>query len=137
MAAPRLRPIRIRAGALGQGALAQDLVVSPQRRIVVRSTIARRMFGTAEVLVAAKQLVLVDGIDVAEDLAKVEYFHLLVDQHKVVVSSGAEPEALFTGAQALRLVGPAARKEILESCSHSFWMKVSWPKPRVIFHRAG
>ena len=111
---PRLRPIRIRAGALGQHAPAQDLLVSPQHRILVRSKIAQRMFGAAEVLVAAKQLVLLDGIDVAEDLAEVEYFHLLFDRHEVVISNGAETESLYTGPQALRSVGPAARQEILD-----------------------
>ena len=111
---PRLRPIRIRAGALGQHAPAQDLLVSPQHRILVRSKIAQRMFGAAEVLVAAKQLVLLDGIDVAEDLAEIEYFHLLFDRHEVVISNGAETESLYTGPQALRSVGPAARQEILD-----------------------
>ncbi|MFC0339346.1 Hint domain-containing protein, partial [Paracoccus niistensis] len=111
---PRLRPIRIRAGALGQGAPARDLLVSPQHRILVRSKIAQRMFGAPEVLVAAKQLVLLDGIDVAEDLAGVEYFHLLFDRHEVVISNGAETESLYTGPQALRSVGPAARQEILD-----------------------
>lgn len=113
-AAPRLRPIRIRAGALGQGAPARDLVVSPQHRILVRSRIAQRMFGTAEVLVAARQLVLLDGIDVAQDLDTVEYFHLLFDRHEVVFSNGAETESLYTGPQALQAVGPAARQEILD-----------------------
>ena len=111
---PRLRPIRIRAGALRQHAPAQDLLVSPQHRILVRSKIAQRMFGAAEVLVAAKQLVLLDGIDVAEDLAEVEYFHLLFDRHEVVISNGAETESLYTGPQTLRSVGPAARQEILD-----------------------
>ena len=111
---PRLRPIRIRAGALRQHAPAQDLLVSPQHRILVRSKIAQRMFGAAEVLVAAKQLVLLDGIDVAEDLAEIEYFHLLFDRHEVVISNGAETESLYTGPQALRSVGPAARQEILD-----------------------
>ncbi|WP_411837091.1 Hint domain-containing protein [Paracoccus sp. ME4] len=110
---PSIRPIRIAKGALGMGTPAADLVVSPQHRVLARSAIAQRMFGTDEVLVAAKQLCLLDGIDVASDMDTVEYFHMLFDQHEVVVSNGAETEALYTGAEALRGVEAAALEEIL------------------------
>lgn len=43
-----------------------------------------------EVLVAAKQLLTREGIDIAEDIAEVEYFHILFDNHEVVYSNGAE-----------------------------------------------
>ena len=111
-AAPRLRPIRIAAGALGHGLPSQDLLVSPQHRILVRSEIAQRMFGCAEVLVAAKQLLQIDGFEQV-DMPEVEYFHLLFDEHEIVRSNGAETESLYTGPQALRAVGAAARDEIL------------------------
>lgn len=110
---PRLRPIRIRAGALGNGLPASDLVVSPQHRVLVRSRIAQKMFGTDEVLVAAKQLCQLDGIDIAEDLDSVTYVHFLFDDHQIVFSNGAETESLFTGDVALNSVGPAALQEIL------------------------
>ena len=55
-AAPMLRPIRIAAGALGASTPAQDLLVSPQHRVLVRSRIAQRMFGTSEVMVPAIRL---------------------------------------------------------------------------------
>lgn len=110
---PRLRPIRIRAGALGDGLPASDLVVSPQHRVLVRSRIAQKMFGTDEVLVAAKQLCQLDGIDIAEDLDSVTYVHFLFDDHQIVFSNGAETESLFTGDVALNSVGPAALEEIL------------------------
>lgn len=109
---PKLQPIRIKAGALGTGVPAMDLLVSPQHRVLVRSTIAQKMFGTAEVLVAAKQLVLLDGIDIAEDVQEVEYFHMLFDGHEVVISNGAETESLYTGPEALKSVGKAALEEI-------------------------
>lgn len=109
---PQLRPIRIKAGALGDNSPATDLVVSPQHRVLVRSKIAQRMFGTSEILVAARQLLQLDGIDIAGDLAGVEYFHMLFDRHEVVVSNGAETESLFTGPQALKALGRAARDEI-------------------------
>lgn len=111
-AKPNLRPIRIRAGALGTGTPSADLLVSPQHRILVRSRIAQRMFSTAEVLVAAKQLLQLDGIEIADDLETVDYFHILFDRHEVVYSNGAETESLYTGPQALAGVGKAAREEI-------------------------
>lgn len=110
--AQRLRPIRIRAGALGQGLPERDLLVSPQHRVLVRSNIAQRMFGASEVLVAAKQLLLLDGIDIADDLAEVEYIHFIFDRHQIVLSNGAETESLYPGPEALKTVGQAARHEL-------------------------
>lgn len=110
---PNLRPIRIRAGALGDGLPHSDLIVSPQHRILVRSRIAMKMFGAAEVLVAAKQLVQLNGIDIATDLDSVTYVHFLFDRHQIVLSNGAETESMFTGEEALRSVGPQALAEIM------------------------
>ncbi|MFC3168046.1 Hint domain-containing protein [Paracoccus fontiphilus] len=109
-----LQPIRIRAGALGANSPSADLIVSPQHRVLVRSKVAVKMFGADEILVAAKQLLNLDGIDIAEDLAEVEYFHFMFDDHQVVLSNGAETESLFTGPEALKSVGHAARREILD-----------------------
>ena len=111
-ASPRLRPIRIRAGAMGDDVPSADLIVSPQHRVLVRSRIAYKMFGAAEVLVAAKQLCQLDGIDIADDLDEVTYVHFMFDDHQIVLSNGAETESLYTGAEALKAVGPAARDEI-------------------------
>lgn len=110
---PNLRPIRIRAGALGPNQPVQDLIVSPQHRVLVRSKVAERMFGEAEVLVAAKHLVTFAGIEIAEDLTEVTYWHFLFDSHQIVFSNGALTESMFTGAEALKSVGAAAREEIL------------------------
>jgi hypothetical protein len=109
-----LRPIRIRAHARGLGLPQQDLVVSPQHRVLVSSKIAGRMFdGETEVLVAAKHLLSVDNIEIAHDIESVQYFHFLFDQHEVVFSNGAQTESLFTGPQALKSVSSASRVEFM------------------------
>ena len=115
---PELRPIRITSGALGNGLPDRDLLVSPQHRILIRSKIAQRMFGTDEVLVATKQLVQLDGIDIAYDLDAFRYYHLVFDQHEIVRSNGALSESLYPGPEALRSVGPAAREEIYTLFPH-------------------
>ncbi|MGR3250869.1 MAG: Hint domain-containing protein [Paracoccus sp. (in: a-proteobacteria)] len=113
-ARPNLRPIRIAANALGAGLPARALVVSPQHRIVVSSRIVRRIAGAEQALVAAKHLTLLDGIDVADDLTSVEYFHMLFDRHQVVFAEGAATESLYVGPQARRSLPPAALAEIFE-----------------------
>ena len=110
---PKLRPIRILAGALGDGYPRRDLLVSRQHRILVRSKIAERMFGVNEVLVAAIRLTELPGVFVDERVRSVEYVHLLFDQHEVILAEGTPTESLFTGPEALKSVGDAAREEIL------------------------
>ncbi len=111
---PNLRPVRIQKNALGDGLPQSDLCVSPQHRILVRSSIVDRMFGTTEVLVAAKHLVSLSGIDVVDDMTVVEYFHLLFDAHEVIYSNGAVTESMYTGPEALKSVSSVARQEIIE-----------------------
>lgn len=114
---PKLLPIQISAGALGKNCPSADLIVSPQHRVLVRSGIAQRMFGATEVLVAARQLLAVPGIEVAV-VTEVDYFHILFDDHEILISNGAETESLYTGAEALKSVGAAAREEIFTLFPH-------------------
>lgn len=111
---PKLIPIRIKKGALGADLPSSDLLVSPQHRVLARSPIVKRMFNVNEVLIPANKLVALDGIEVAYDLKEVEYFHILFDRHHIVFSNGTPTESLYTGAEALKSLSPAARNEIEE-----------------------
>ena len=66
-AMPRLRPIRFRPGALGLERPDQELLVSPDHRMLIRGHAARALFNTDEVLVAARDLV--NGQTIAVDMA--------------------------------------------------------------------
>lgn len=109
---PKLRPVRIMAGALGGGLPNRDLLVSRQHRMVVQSKIAKRMFGASEVLIPAIKLISMPGIFVDENMRSVEYFHLLFDQHEIIFAENAPTESLFTGPEALKSLSAEARHEI-------------------------
>lgn len=111
---PRLLPVRILAGALGEGLPHRDLLVSRQHRMLVQSRIAERMFGTTEVLIPAIKLTSLPGIYIDEAVQSVEYFHLLFDRHHVIFAEDAPTESLFTGVEALKSLGSEARQEIFE-----------------------
>lgn len=117
-ARPNTLPVRIKAGSLGNGYPLNDLLVSPQHRILVRSKLAQRMMGAMEVLVAAKHLLALDGVAVADEVTEVEYFHILFDRHEIVWANGTETESLYIGPEAAKAVGDSAMEEIITLFPH-------------------
>lgn len=107
-----LRPIRISKEVVGLKNLERDLVVSPQHRILVSSKVTKRMFDCSEVLVAAKRLLQIDGVDVAYDLKAVSYYHILFDRHEVVLANGIPAESLHLGPRAQEALTPEGREEV-------------------------
>lgn len=107
-----LWPVRIAAGALGRGLPDTPLFLSPQHRVLVRSRIARRMFGSDEVLVAVKHLVGLDGVRIVEAPQAVEYFHIMLGRHELLLAHNLACESLYLGDQAVTALGAAAVAEI-------------------------
>lgn len=111
-AAPAFAPVRIAAGALGAGLPRQDLVVSPQHRMLLTGARAELLFGTREVLVPALHLVGQPGIR-REGQGAVAYLHLLFDRHEVICANGAWTESYQPGALSLSGMEDAQRDEVL------------------------
>lgn len=112
MANPRMQPVLIKAGALGNGNPERDLLVSPNHRVLISNAKAALHFGDSEVLVAAKHLV--DGKNIVTVQANgMTYIHFMFAQHEVVLSEGAWTESFQPGEQSLNGVGEAQRAEII------------------------
>lgn len=109
---PRLAPILIPKGALGEGLPQRDLQVSPQHRMLIRSRIAQRLFDVPEVLIPACKLAGHQGIAQQSLKQGVTYFHLLFDRHEILISEGTPSESLYPGPQALASLGQAACDEL-------------------------
>ncbi|EBA15774.1 hypothetical protein RSK20926_14124 [Roseobacter sp. SK209-2-6] len=98
---PSLRPIRIKTGALGGAPGEQDLLVSPQHKMLLTGTDAQLLFNTDEVLVAAEDLV--NGTTVFRDtfVREVTYYHLLLDRHQLIWANGMQSESFHPASASL------------------------------------
>ena len=111
---PHLAPIRFPAGCLGGGLPEQDLLVSPQHRMLVSGANCALWFGQPEVLVAAKDLGPLVGGGPVLPPEGVHYLHILFDRHEVVVANGTWSESFQPGDLSLAGLDQAQRNEIAE-----------------------
>ena len=103
---PQDRPIRLAPDSLGPGRPSRAMLVSPQHRMLLRSTIAARMLGSEDTLVAARHLIGQPGIALRGGDAPVTYWHLLFARHEVIEAEGAWSESLYPGPMALQAFSP-------------------------------
>lgn len=87
-------PISFAKGVIGNH---QELLVSPQHRMLITGWMADLYVGHTEVLVAAKHLVNGETITIKEG-GKVRYFHMLFDKHEIVEANGTLSESFYPGA---------------------------------------
>ena len=111
--ARHLQPVLIRKGALGYGLPERDMVVSPNHRMLINNDKTALYFEDREVLVAAKHLTGLDGIERLH-AKSTTYVHFLFDQHEVILSDGAWSETFQPGHQTMDGLGNAQRNEIFE-----------------------
>lgn len=100
-ALPDQRPIRLRVNALGIDRPDEDLVVSPEHRVLVGGDTPRDLWGEAEVLVRAGDLVGDRGITVDHSLRETWYIHLMLERHQVIWANGVQVESFHPGFMGL------------------------------------
>ena len=112
-AMPHLRPIRIKAGALGVERPDEELLVSPSHRMLIQGKEAMALFNTPEILVAAKDLI--NGKTIAVDLkvTEVTYIHMLLPNHQVLWANGVETESFHPANATLSALDDADRARLL------------------------
>ncbi|CUH50834.1 Hint domain-containing protein [Shimia marina] len=106
-----LSPILIKQGALGPNQPERDMMVSPSHRMLLVSEQAELMFDEREVLVAAKHLLHLDGVEKAV-VDGVDYIHFMCDNHEVVLADGAWSESFQPGEYTMDGMGKEQRAEI-------------------------
>lgn len=110
---PSLRPVRIRAGALGIERPEEELLVSPEHRLLIKGAKVRALFNTSEVMVAARDLVNDRTIIVDHHVRQVTYIHLLLDGHQVVWANGVETESFHPASATLDALDANDRARLL------------------------
>lgn len=111
---PHLRPVKLSPDALGRGMPEQELLVSPQHRLLIDDWRAEMLFGEAQVLVAAIHLTNDTSIRQVLPEEGIDYYHFILEEHATVFANGLRAESLLPGEEAQAALGGAARSEIAD-----------------------
>ena len=109
---PLLWPVHLAVDALGANIPSAPLRLSRQHRLCVTGSIAQRMTGSDKVLLAAHCLLGLPGITTQFPETGIDYFHVLLPDHAIVMAEGTPAESLYLGPEAQRALSEIAMDEL-------------------------
>lgn len=112
-------PVLIRAGALAPGLPNDDLIVSPQHRMLVGAAGQLEDHFEDEVFVPARSLTSLPGIRLMRGKKSVRWHHLACERHEVVRANGCLSESLYLGPMVLRNLPRNIRDMLRSVYAHS------------------
>lgn len=111
---PGLRPVRVKAHAFGENQPSQDMLLSPQHRVLLRGWQTELLFGTHEGLAAVTHLLNDHSILPAPDIERVTYIHFMFDCHEVVCANGLWAESFLPGPRTIGGLEDGPRGELFK-----------------------
>ncbi|WP_099826184.1 Hint domain-containing protein [Oceaniglobus indicus] len=117
-AKPTDKPVLIAAGALGNGLPTQDLIVSPQHRMLVGGRQLASRFDT-EAFVPAKSLAALRHIRHMHGRKAFAWTHFSCDRHEVIFANGCLSESLLLGPMVMKGLTGAERNALTNIYGHA------------------
>jgi hypothetical protein len=108
------KPILIAAGSLESGLPPQDLIVSPQHRILVGGHRQLQGLFQTEAFAPAKSLTSLPGIRHMKGKIAIKWIHFACDRHEVVLANGCLSESLLLGPMVVDGMTARERQAVIE-----------------------
>lgn len=104
----KMAPVVFAPGSVGN---TEQLVVTPQHRMLVEGFSTEYLFGRERVLVSAKHLVGLKGVTWGEDRA-ITYHHIMFENHRIMEAGGTLSESFHPGKFTVSALEKPVRDEL-------------------------